>query len=227
MTFVERLKLIIGNESLRSFAQKSAISEGTLRTYLSGKSEPTMQNLIALSSVGEVTIDWLATGEVSMRLADSVTEPSNGGYQAALALSLPDPDAYCYVPLYDVYASAGHGSQIDQEPIIDRLAFKKDWLKGEMGLSPDKCCLIHVIGDSMEPTLHKKDVVMLDRTHTIYIDDGIYCLRIDGGLLVKRLQRINAQQFKVISDNSIYEPFVLNTQDVEVVGKAVWAGKRL
>jgi phage repressor protein C with HTH and peptisase S24 domain len=226
MDFKERLKIVIGDESLRSFAQKSDISEGTLRAYLAGTSEPTMKNLINISAVGKVYIDWLATEEGPMHKLGGITEPPNGYHTAARAPTSPDPDAYCYVPLYDVYASAGHGSLIDQEPVIDRLAFKKDWLKGEMGLSPENCCLIHVTGDSMEPTLHKKDVVMLDRSHTIYIEDGVYCLRIDGGLLVKRLQRINAQQLEVISDNPVYRAYPLDTADVQIIGRVVWAGKR-
>ncbi|WP_427551769.1 S24 family peptidase [Methylomonas sp. MS20] len=161
-----------------------------------------------------------------MRKTDCITESPNGYKVGGDAPTAPDPDAYCYIPLYDVYASAGHGAQIDQEPIVDTLAFKCDWMRGEMGLNPDHCCLIHVTGDSMEPTLHKKDVVMLDRSRTLYIEDGVYCLRIDGGLLIKRLQRINAQQLEVISDNPVYRPYPLNTADIQIVGRVVWAGKR-
>lgn len=224
--FIERLKLIIGVESQRSFAHAVGVADGTLRAWITGKAEPSMQTIIAIAGYRGVSIDWLLTGEGQMRKTDGVTDRINGYHATARAPSSPDQDAYCYVPLYDVYASAGHGAQIDQEPIIDRLAFKMDWLKGEMGLNPDKCCLIHVTGDSMEPTLHKKDVVMLDRTYTIYIEDGIYCLRLDGGLLIKRLQRISAQQLKVISDNPVYQPYPLNTSDIQIIGRVVWAGKR-
>ena len=223
--FIERMKLIIGSESQRSFAHAIGVADGTLRAWLSAKAEPSMQTIIAIAQYKNVSIDWLLTGEGSMRKPDGVSEKPNG-YGSARAPSSPDADAYCYLPLYDVYASAGHGAQIDQEPIIDRLAFKRDWLKGEMGLYPENCCLIHVTGDSMEPTLHKKDVVMLDRSHTIYMEDGIYCLRIDGGLLVKRLQRINANQLEVISDNAVYRPYPLNTSDIQIIGRVVWAGKR-
>lgn len=224
--FIARLKEIIGPESQRSFAHAVGVADGTLRAWLSGKAEPSMQTIIAIAQYRNVSIDWLLTGEGVMRKPYHITEPQNG-YHAPRASVPPDPDAYCYIPLYDVYASAGHGAQIDQEPIIDRLAFKLDWVKGEMGLSPENCCLIHVTGDSMEPTLHKKDVVLLDRSHTIYMEDGIYCLRIDdGGLLVKRLQRINAQQVEVISDNTVYRPYPLNTTDMEIIGRVVWAGKR-
>ena len=224
--FADRIGMLIdtcgGNSD---FARKCGFSEGVVRSWRNGGSDPSRKRIAVISHVMNVSMDWLTTGEGPMRKSDSVTEPPNG-YYAPRAPSSPDPDAYCYVPLYDVYASAGHGSQIDQEPIIDQLAFKKDWLMGEMGLNPVNCCMIHVTGDSMEPTLHKKDVVMLDRSHTIYMEDGIYCLRLDGGLLVKRLQRINANQVEVISDNSVYRPYQLDTADIQIIGRVVWAGKR-
>jgi phage repressor protein C with HTH and peptisase S24 domain len=206
--------------SVSALAKLAGLSQSGIRRYFDG-GEPTRPVLKALANAVGVSFLWLATGEGPMRKPDGVTEPPSGR-----APSSPDPDAYCYIPLYDVYASAGHGAQIDQEQVIDKLAFKQDWLKGEMGLNPDNCCLIHVTGDSMEPTLHKKDVVMLDRSHTIYIEDGVYCLRLDGGLLVKRVQRINGNQVKIISDNAVYQPFIMNTADVEFIGRIVWAGKR-
>ena len=184
-----------------------------------------MQNLIALARAGCVCIEWLATGEGPQK-AEGDTFPTKAHQPAPSSLASPSPDDYCYVPLYDVHASAGHGAVIDEEPVKSRLAFKQAWLRGEMGLTPKDCCLIYVTGDSMEPTLRKGDVVMLDRANTLYIDDGIYCLRFDGGLVIKRVQRINATQIKVMSDNSIYEPYIIGITDAEIVGKVVWAGKR-
>lgn len=225
-TFADRIDLLITMAGgVPEFARSCGVSDSVARKWRKGESDPSREHLIAIARARNVNLLWLATNEGPMLKPDGVSDKGNG-YHAARAPSSPDPDAYCYVPLYDVYASAGHGSQIDAEPIVDRLAFKLNWLKGEMGLNPDDCCLIHVTGDSMEPTLHKKDVVMLDRSHTIYMEDGIYCLRLDGGLLVKRLQRINANQVEVISDNTVYRPYLLNTSDVQIVGRVVWAGKR-
>ena len=226
--FSKRLTIALNKESAYAFSKRTGINDSLIRKYITGASLPNLDRAVELSIALNVELLWLATGEGPMRHADSIKDKGNGYHVTENLQSHPvDQDQYCYVPLYDVYASAGHGSLIDQEPVVDRLAFKRDWLKGEMGLNPDKCCLIHVTGDSMEPTLHKKDVVMLDCTHTIYIEDGIYCLRLDGGLLVKRVQRINGNQVKIISDNSVYESFVIDAGEVVFIGMAVWVGKRL
>jgi transcriptional regulator with XRE-family HTH domain len=64
--FPDRLKEVMGDESQRSFAQRIGVTEGTLRAWLSGKSEPGMQHLISLSEAGDTTIDWLAKGKGAM-----------------------------------------------------------------------------------------------------------------------------------------------------------------
>lgn len=61
--FAGRLKKLIGNDSVRAFGRKTGISEKQLRKYLSGGSKPGLDNLISISKVTGVSIEWLATGE--------------------------------------------------------------------------------------------------------------------------------------------------------------------
>jgi phage repressor protein C with HTH and peptisase S24 domain len=63
-TFPERLKELIGDESLRSFGKMVGISEGGLRKYLPpGTSKPTFDKLVAIARYKGVNLEWLATGE--------------------------------------------------------------------------------------------------------------------------------------------------------------------
>lgn len=61
--FHERLKIAINVESVNAFAKRSGISEGTLRTYLSGASLPGLDKLIAISDAAQVNIEWLTLGK--------------------------------------------------------------------------------------------------------------------------------------------------------------------
>lgn len=56
-----RLREVIGHESLASFGRRCGISEGGIRKYLNGAS-PSTENLVAMADVGNVNIEWLATG---------------------------------------------------------------------------------------------------------------------------------------------------------------------
>ncbi|TDB51522.1 helix-turn-helix domain-containing protein [Photorhabdus khanii] len=60
--FKDRLKQAIGNESGNSFAKRCGISEAALRTYLSGKTYPSLDKLAILAEKCEVSIEWLANG---------------------------------------------------------------------------------------------------------------------------------------------------------------------
>ncbi|WP_275100104.1 S24 family peptidase [Sedimenticola hydrogenitrophicus] len=141
-------------------------------------------------------------------------------------------EEYALVPLYDVRAAAGHGAVVEEEQIIDSLAFKRQWIQQELHASPGDLYLIYVDGESMEPTLRPGDVILVDRRSAQAVPrDGIYVLRMDGSLLVKRLQRLPGRQVKVTSDNPAYEPFNLSLEapgeDLAIVGRVVWTGRRM
>lgn len=65
--FPERLKEAIGDESVRSFAQRSGLSASVVAKYLRGESEPTRLNLIAMANIAGVSLLWLASGEGGKR----------------------------------------------------------------------------------------------------------------------------------------------------------------
>ena len=61
--FPGRLKLLIGDRSVRSFARDVGISDKMLRQYLAARSEPTRLVLVAIANAaGGVSLDWLITG---------------------------------------------------------------------------------------------------------------------------------------------------------------------
>jgi transcriptional regulator with XRE-family HTH domain len=59
--FVLRLKEVVGEESVSSFARRCGVGESTLRNVLAGAA-PRADILVAIAEAGNVTVDWLATG---------------------------------------------------------------------------------------------------------------------------------------------------------------------
>ena len=59
--------------------------------------------------------------------------------------------------------------------------------------------------------------------------DGIYVIRTDGGLQVKRLQvEVAAGKLTILSDNKQYEPQRnVRPEDVAVVGRVIWLGRQI
>lgn len=63
--FPSRLKKVVGDKSIRSFARECGFSDTVLRQYLSGNSEPTRPVLLAIAHAADVSLEWLAAGQAA------------------------------------------------------------------------------------------------------------------------------------------------------------------
>lgn len=203
-------------------ASKFGIPISTYRKYESGPSEPGADAVAGISRAG-INANWLLTGEGQMLL--NQVSGTRTEYQVDL-----DKD-YVSIPLYDVHAAAGSGTLVDEEHVVDVLHFKQEWIRAELRASPDDLYLIHVDGESMEPTLRPGDIILVDNRDQSQARDGIYVLRMNGTLLVKRLQRLPGGIIKVTSDNAAYSPFEINAENAgdgfAIIGRVVWTGRRM
>jgi phage repressor protein C with HTH and peptisase S24 domain len=131
------------------------------------------------------------------------------------------------VPVLDTAASAGPGAFGEDRRSTAGMGFSEDWLRklrpsgGRNGLS-----VIRVRGDSMLPTLADSDEILVDEHDTRDgLRDGIYVIRVDGVLLVKRLVR-EGDGYAVRSDNPEAGAVDL-AGGIDVIGRVLWAGRRL
>lgn len=64
--FKDRVKFLVNKlGSIKKLSSVANVSEGVIKNYLSGQTEPTRKKIIALASAGEVNIGWLLTGKGS------------------------------------------------------------------------------------------------------------------------------------------------------------------
>ena len=141
-----------------------------------------------------------------------------------------NPADLILVPRLDVGASAGPGAVPGDEPAVSRLAFHAGWLRELAGGSPAGLSIIRVEGDSMAPTLGNGDDILVDRADAAdRLRDGIYVLRVDDTLIVKRLAMHPARRrFTIRSDNPAYPDWSdCDPAAIEVIGRVVWAGRRV
>jgi len=134
------------------------------------------------------------------------------------------------VPRLDVGASAGAGAFDGDERPLAHIAFDPAWLRRIARGAPDLLSIIRVTGDSMAPTLADGDDILVDRGDGAdRVRDGIYVLRIDDALVVKRVA-VNpaARTLSVRSDNPAYPGWPdCDPGAVDIVGRVVWTGRRL
>lgn len=130
------------------------------------------------------------------------------------------------VDIYNVEASAGYGTLVDSELVVDRLSFPPGYLRQITSSHPRNLAIIGVKGDSMQNTLADGDLVMVDTSKRDLSFDGLFVLQ-DGGasLLVKRIGRAARRGWvKLISDNRNYDAIEREVSEIDVVGKVIWKG---
>ena len=148
---------------------------------------------------------------------------------------LPDDEMAAFGELVPVMrtpvrASAGPGALPGGETGKPYLAFHPQWLKGVTGSRADELSIIRVEGDSMAPTLNTGDDILVDLADGAErLRDGIYVLRVDGALLVKRLAiHPVGRRVTVQSDNPAYSDMPdCGLDEIECIGRVIWAGRKI
>lgn len=139
----------------------------------------------------------------------------------------PVQDGLLRIKQLQVGASAGAGSLVDDE-FAESMGFGPKWLR-RLGADPDNLSLIVVDGDSMNPTLGDGDDIMVDHSAAARpLRDGIYVLRMDDVLLVKRVAMAPSGKLSIRSDNPQYPDWDdVSAESVNIIGRVVWTGRRL
>ena len=133
------------------------------------------------------------------------------------------------VPRLPVQASAGPGAFAGDERARSHLSFDPSWLRRLTG-DVRRLAMITVRGDSMAPTLRDGDEILVDEGDAATrLRDGVYVLRMDDALLVKRLAMgPSRRSMRVCSDNPAYLDWPdCDPADFDIVGRVVWSGGRV
>ena len=156
----------------------------------------------------------------------SVSETILGGPADA-----PDGvDGLLRVKRHPVNVSAGPGAIVAEELGKPYFGFDERWLKALTPTPAERLSIVRVEGDSMTPTLGAGDDILVDPgDSTDRLRDGIYVLRIDDALVVKRLA-LNplGRRVTVQSDNPAYPDWPdCALDDINCIGRVIWAGRRV
>lgn len=126
-------------------------------------------------------------------------------------------DAAVRLPRLDVAASAGPGGNVDGEVELGAACLPAALVR-QLGLRD--ASMIRVRGTSMEPGLMDGDHIVVDAADRApTTTGGIYVIRLDGALMVKRVRR-ERLRLRASSDNPDAPP--LPDAPIEVVGRVVW-----
>ena len=139
-------------------------------------------------------------------------------------------DGLVTVKRHPVSVSAGPGAIVTEELGKASFGFDERWLKALTSTPSERLSIVRVGGDSMAPTLGHGDDILVDLADGIQrLRDGIYVLRVDEALLVKRLA-LHPMRRKVTvqSDNPAYPDWPdCAIDEVTCIGRVIWSGRRV
>jgi hypothetical protein len=140
------------------------------------------------------------------------------------------PNGLLTVKRHPVTVSAGPGAVVSEELGKPYFAFDERWLKALTSSAAANLSIVRVEGDSMAPTLNAGDDILVDLGDVIErLRDGIYVLRIDDALVVKRLA-LNplGRRVTVQSDNPAYSDWPdCRLDEINCIGRVIWSGRRI
>jgi len=142
----------------------------------------------------------------------------------------PGRDGLVAINRTAVRASAGPGAIVSEEAGRPYFAFDERWLKALTASPSDKLSIIRVEGDSMAPTLNPGDDILVDLgDREDRLRDGVYVLRIDEALVVKRIAlHPIGRRVTVQSDNPAYPDWPdCDLGELSCIGRVIWAGRKL
>ena len=191
------------------FANKIHKVTRTLQKYESGEIVPDYSIVQLIAKTFNVNPDWLLNGTGEMFL-----DNTNNKQEQSDIISIP------YYP--EVSAAAGSGALVYDENTVKHLQISSAIINISTG---DNVCLINATGNSMQPVIDDRDLLLVDLSQKLITDEGIYVIRLDTTLVVKRVQKI-LNGIILISDNPQYPPREIsannfNENDAAVIGKVI------
>ncbi|SFK45644.1 S24 family peptidase [Azotobacter beijerinckii] len=226
---VAALKAIIGNQTLKDFAEKHDLDASYLSQVLNGHRNLGERAAANMEAKIGLPAGILATPYTSANPASSVGE-SVHTYPPQKDHYPPHQDDYALIPQYTAKGSSGTGYLNDHVEVNGHLAFKRAWLAREK-LKEENLKVIYNHGESNWPTLSDGEVLLIDESQVEPRSGKMFAmLDFDGEVIIKRLIREVTGTWLIRSDNpdKTRYPDTPSSDEIlrllKIVGRVVWRG---
>lgn len=185
------------------FANKLRIKRSLLGAYEEERAEPRIDVLEVVCDMFKLTLDEILRKDLSDNKSNYLAK------RRAIKLATGRPD----IPFVPVKAAAGYLAGYADPEFVDELnTFTLPMLSG------GNYRAFEIIGDSMLPTPSGSVIVgeKVDNLEELKNDSACIVISRNEGIVYKRIQRNGRSKNKLtlVSDNPIYHPYTVNTEDV-------------
>lgn len=191
-----------------------------------GVSPPAIHHLIQKGATGSKHLHAIA------RALRTSTDYLSGLTDDAAPLAFASREAlfdeFGLVPVKVIDASYGMGATMLEEPTdLAEQQFPRAWMQKLTNSPPAALTWATGVGDSMEPTIHDADMILIDHSQrTILGQDRIWAFTIGDFGMVKRL-RLRGDKVTILSDNAQVPPDEAHVDEINMVGRIAAIVRRI
>lgn len=187
------------NLTERDVSMRATGGPDTIRNIRRG-TIPAGDKLLRIAQVLETTVEWLFAAPNAAQASDDDVE----------------------IQQWDVAYGMGAGGYVDLPVTGEMQKFSRSWLRQFTQAPPERIFLASGTGDSMAPTIHDSDIVLIDTSQRdVRMADRIYAAAYGMTGIIKRLRPMPDGSVKILSDNPNVAPETAYDGELHVVGRVV------
>lgn len=142
----------------------------------------------------------------------------------------PTPDGrrnYLPVDVLPSYAGMGGGGTGDGD--LEQALVPRSLVEDELRAKPSDLLLIEARGESMAPDFLHGDQILIDKRDTNPVQPGSFALWDGDGYVVKLVERIPRERgrYRIFSANGRFSAYEVEEDEIRIMGRPVWFGRRL
>ncbi|RYY25208.1 MAG: hypothetical protein EOP62_14195 [Sphingomonadales bacterium] len=219
-----RILEAMGPKTRSWLAQQSGLPESTIGDAIQNGPKKT-DVAIRIAEALNVSLEWLLFGrqEAATVPGEEIRKWLSGGAGAKTA-----PSDLDLVAVNDVEFAYGLGGTYSDGDIqAEPKFFPRSWIESITRTPPSQLAWTRGLGDSMAPTINNGDLILIDLSaKTVREEDAFWALTIGDIAMIKRL-RIRKDRVLLYSDNDRVESDDVFHEEVNIVGRVVFIGKRV
>ncbi|MFC3579509.1 XRE family transcriptional regulator [Sphingomonas hylomeconis] len=217
---------MINGVRLAERLQAAGLSQSELGRRV-GISQQTVHKLITGQSRGSTHIATIAKvlGTSPAYLAGETEDPNEGAVPAPTERDIAEH--LDLVAITEIDQDYGMGGTFTGDHVeLQVHHFPRLWIESITSSPPTLLTLARGKGDSMDPTIRDRDMVIIDRSRRKLDEaDAIWALTVGDIGMIKRL-RLRGSIVVIQSDNDRVKDEEVHADEVNLVGRVVFIGRR-
>jgi hypothetical protein len=200
--------------------------------------------LLALAGRLDVPLAYLTEAATDLRLDDGGGRHRSAETEEGQGFNLAEPDPPSFIRSqegstllptgYVAVAHARIGGDY-RAPVAEgqseTSAVLSEWLiRAELNGQPADFLAVRIEDSSMAPRLENGDLVLIDRRCTCPAQPGLFAIDEGFGLAVRWVEAIpqsDPTRLRIRVENPVFAPYDAAAETIHIIGRIVWATRRL